>query len=70
MLDPPPYYIDVPRNSYLYLYIEQINEYFGDYAQTIVTREIWFEYKNEPLKWEIPLGVVYDLYSSKNDKFP
>lgn len=63
----PVFYITIPLYSYLYSYIPEINNFFYNYVQKITKHEIWFEYKNIPLKWNIPIGVNLDILKIYND---
>jgi len=59
-----PYYILVPRMTYLPLL--PVKKHFEsaipvtDSSDNQPT-ELWFSYKDVPLKWQIPIGVLYDL---------
>ena len=57
---PSAYYLEVPRNSYIYFYVEEIDEYFSNYAQSINRGQLWFEIAHEPVPWHIPFGVFLD----------
>eukprot|EP00053_Salpingoeca_punica_P007664 m.69765 g.69765 ORF g.69765 m.69765 type:complete len:275 (-) comp14270_c0_seq1:154-978(-) len=60
-----PFYLLAPRCSYLALCIDKLRTHFrvpsGDAA------EVWFDYKKRPLKWTVPIGVLYDMYAESPD---
>lgn len=57
---PPPYFIMVPRNSYLPLISHKLYQHFASSAP-VIGEEMWFEYNSTPIKWHYPVGVLYDL---------
>jgi autophagy-related protein 5 len=57
---PYPLYMMVPRQSYFTLLIDTVRNHFESYVSTFNKDEIWFEYDNQPLKWNMPVGVLYD----------
>ncbi|OVA14282.1 Autophagy-related protein 5 [Macleaya cordata] len=57
---PPPALILGPRMGYLPLLVPQIKPYFSDTLPPGVDT-VWFDYKGIPLKWYIPIGVLFDL---------
>ena len=60
---PSSYYLEVPRNSYIYWYVEEIDEYFSEYAQQINKGQLWFEIAGVPVPWDTPFGVFFDQVS-------
>eukprot|EP01122_Echinamoeba_exundans_P006983 TRINITY_DN2066_c0_g1_i1.p1 TRINITY_DN2066_c0_g1~~TRINITY_DN2066_c0_g1_i1.p1 ORF type:complete len:195 (-),score=21.36 TRINITY_DN2066_c0_g1_i1:372-956(-) len=61
---PRPFYMSWPRCSYLTLASNPVKEFFASFAPA-VTDELWFEGPaGIPLKWHIPVGVLFDLYSN------
>ncbi|XP_006822372.1 autophagy protein 5-like [Saccoglossus kowalevskii] len=63
MEQPEPYYLLVPRQSYLTLVTDKVQKHFKTYTDPDKVGEVWFEYEGQPLKWHIPIGVLFDLYS-------
>lgn len=52
----------VYRNSYFPLYFGQIIGFFNSFTQTNLNHTpVWLEFEGVPLKWNIPVGVLYDL---------
>jgi autophagy-related protein 5 len=57
------YYVVMHRNSYLPLYLNRILAYFrqhllvSDWSQR---PEWWFEFEEVPLKWSLPVGLLFD----------
>lgn len=57
---PPPSLILVPRNGYLPLLVPNVKPHFQS-ALPIGQDTGWFEYEGLPLKWHVPIGVLFDL---------
>jgi len=67
-LQPPePYYLMVPRMSFLPIVTDAVKEYFRQSAPSKID-EIWYECNGTILRWQFPIGVLYDLYGG--DRFP
>ena len=60
--DIPTYYVMQPRMSYLFLLTPQINEFYAEYLDmySFTKDDFWYSYKGQPLRFDIPLGVIYD----------
>jgi len=56
---PSAFYAAVPRNSYLPLVTQGVREHFMISAPVVVD-EMWFDYNGTPLRWHIPMGVLFD----------
>nr|CAB3445323.1 unnamed protein product [Digitaria exilis] len=57
---PPPFLTLGPRIGYLPLLIPIIKAHFSNALPPGVDT-VWFEYKGLPLKWYVPIGVLFDL---------
>lgn len=54
----------IPRMSYLVAQTRDVVEYFRDAAPPfggLQGASIWFEAKGVPLKWHLPVGVIWDM---------
>ncbi len=65
-IEPPPVYINASRMSYLPLVALDIVDHYRAFAVELVS-DVWFEvldHRNNlvPLKCNVPIGVLYDLY--------
>ena len=60
---PPPYYLKVTRMSYLWSHLDELRDFFDYYSISIVNHEHWLEIKDSPLPWDIPFGVVIDIFT-------
>ncbi|CAM8965585.1 unnamed protein product [Rhodiola kirilowii] len=64
---PPPLMVLAPRIGYLPLLASQLKPHFGG-ALPPGTDTIWFEYKGLPLKWYVPIGVIFDLLCTEPER--
>ncbi|XP_055716765.1 autophagy protein 5 [Phlebotomus papatasi] len=62
-LQPPePFYLMVPRLSYLPLVTEKVRKHFVRFISNEQQEgDIWFDCDGTPLKWHYPIGVLFDL---------
>ncbi|KAK7205164.1 autophagy protein Apg5-domain-containing protein [Myxozyma melibiosi] len=59
-----PYYINASRISYFPLLFPQITAYFKPYLRdpdSADSLEWWLEFEDVPLRWNWPIGLLYDL---------
>lgn len=54
------YLLNCYRNSYFPIYYQQLIKYINHYGQDLLQLPIWFEYEGVPIKWNLPIGVLYD----------
>ena len=57
---PPPIHAVVPRHALLPLVIGRVREHFAAFAPPL-GGQMWLEYGETPLRWQLPVGVVFDL---------
>ncbi|KAL6068630.1 autophagy protein 5 [Balamuthia mandrillaris] len=61
---PDPFYLMVPRSSFLPMVTGPVREHFLQ-SSPVVVDEMWLEYEmgeeKIPLKWHYPAGVLFDL---------
>ncbi|KAF2178566.1 autophagy protein-like protein 5 [Zopfia rhizophila CBS 207.26] len=67
-----PYLIQFPRLSYLALLIPGLRSFFSSFLihPDVSPDETWLSYQGVPLKWQYPLGLLYDLYSGSEPAYP
>ncbi|EGG20133.1 autophagy protein 5 [Cavenderia fasciculata] len=58
---PAPYMMMVPRNSYFPLVTGAVRDYFSHSTLIMSDNELWLEYKGIPIKWHLPIGVLFDV---------
>eukprot|EP01133_Synstelium_polycarpum_P020333 gene20333-24394_t len=58
-LPPSSIALMVPRNSYFPLITNAVRDHFS-FSTLVISDELWLEYKGAPLKWHIPVGVLFD----------
>ncbi|KAK9373264.1 autophagy protein Apg5-domain-containing protein [Lipomyces chichibuensis] len=59
-----PFYINAARVSYLPQYFGRITAYFKPSlrdAETSLSSEWWLDFEGVPLRWNWPVGLLYDL---------
>ncbi|XP_072854368.1 autophagy protein 5 isoform X1 [Pogona vitticeps] len=59
-----PYYLLLPRISYLTLVTDKVKKHFQKVMRREDIGEIWFESEGTPLKWHYPIGLLFDLHAS------
>lgn len=69
-LQPPePIYFMISRISYLPLVTDKVTQHFSRFiANEQQDKEIWFESAGKPLKWNYPVGILYDLHSHRAEE--
>mmetsp|Transcript_27864 Transcript_27864/g.71153 ORF Transcript_27864/g.71153 Transcript_27864/m.71153 type:complete len:345 (-) Transcript_27864:123-1157(-) len=50
----------LPRQSLLPLVCNVVRDHFAPFAPPL-GGELWFEYNGTPLRWQLPIGVLFDL---------
>lgn len=61
---PEPYFMLLPRYSYLPLVTEKVKRNFQRSISQKPGDEMWFDYDDDPLKWHFPIGLLFDLYGN------
>ncbi|XP_062515675.1 autophagy protein 5-like [Corticium candelabrum] len=61
---PEPYFVLLPRNSYLPLVTEKVKRNFQRAVTPERGDEMWFDWDGQPLKWHFPIGLLFDLYGN------
>lgn len=56
----------LPRMSYLPLWTKDVREHFRSSAPALED-ELWLDYKTTPLKWDLPIGVLFDLLREEGE---
>jgi len=64
---PPIFYVMAPRMSYLPLVSRSARESFGESAPDVGESGVWYEYESKPLRWNVPIGVLFDYYRNTNN---
>ena len=69
-LEPPPcYHANLPRQSWLPLVTGEVVEHFLPFAPPMArASSMWMQCRGEPLRWQVPVGVLFDLLTSGDDQ--
>lgn len=59
-----PFFLLAPRTGYLTLCADKIRRHFHLSLPTTPEEEMWFEFCGRPLKWNHPIGVLYDCFGA------
>lgn len=59
-----------PRIAYLPLLLPKLHAFFRELLINEETNhhDGWFSYENVPLKWQFPVGLLFDIYSGNSDR--
>lgn len=60
----------VPRQSYIPLLLPKLHAFFHD---SLINEKAnswngWLSYQDVPMKWHLPIGLLYDLYSGASEQ--
>ena len=61
LVPPRPYCMCLPRQSLLPLAADVVRKHFEPFAPPMGAANLWFEAEGTPLRWQMPIGVLYDL---------
>jgi len=62
MTAPLPFHTCLPRQSLLPFVTEAVRKHFLPFAPPIIgDSQMWFEHAGDALRWQLPIGVLYDL---------
>ena len=68
---PEPLYLLVPRQSYFPLVTDHVQRHFMPHVDPELDKEMWLETEEgQALKWNQPIGVLFDLYGKHNSISP
>ena len=62
---PEPCYLLVPRMTYFPLVTDKVFRHFQKASNQDNIDDMWIAFDGQPLKWHLPIGVLYDLYGSE-----
>ncbi|XP_065830208.1 autophagy protein 5-like [Oscarella lobularis] len=62
--EPEPYFLLLPRMSYLPLVTDKVKMHFKNAVRFDDGDEMWFEFDDQPLKWQHPIGLLFDLHGN------
>lgn len=58
--DKKEFLVNIPRLSYFPVYFDSIVSYFKIFVVEILHSPVWLAYEDVPIKWNLPVGVLYD----------
>uniref|UniRef100_UPI00358F3975 autophagy protein 5-like isoform X1 n=2 Tax=Myxine glutinosa TaxID=7769 RepID=UPI00358F3975 len=64
--DLEPYYVLLPRVSYLPLVTDKVLRHFHKALKAEDAGDVWFDFEGTPLKWHYPVGLLFDLYATNS----
>lgn len=64
------YLIACPRISFLPLLLPKLHAFFKNLLINEDTKPSngWFSFEDVPMKWQFPIGLLYDIYSGASDR--
>ena len=60
-----------PRENYFFYILNEVKWMFDSYAPADCLEafdQMWFDFNNTPLKWNVPIGVQFDTLVGIKDK--
>jgi len=64
---PEPFYLMLPRLLYFPLVTDKVRKHFTQYINPeYVSKEMWLDYNGQPIKWNYPIGLWYDVNVTDN----
>ncbi|PRP76048.1 putative Autophagy-specific protein [Planoprotostelium fungivorum] len=69
---PDPLYLLIPRHTFLPLISKTIHKHFSSFTALLkgTESEMWFDHKGIPLKWNYPVGILYDIMNRNSGAQP
>lgn len=69
MHPPDPYYMMVPRVTYFPIVLDRVVKYFNRFMDPnkSTNDDMWLDYDGQPIKWQHPIGLSWDLFGSSCD---
>ena len=66
---PEPYYMMVPRITYFPIVLDRVVKYFNRFMDNGKNSidEMWLDFDGQPIKWQHPIGLSWDLFGSSYD---
>lgn len=68
---PEPYYMMVPRITYFPIVLDRVVKYFHRFMDASKSAnpadQMWLDYEGQPIKWQHPIGLSWDLFGSSYD---
>lgn len=66
---PEPYYMMVSRVTYFPLVLDRVVKYFNRFMDQNkqAINDMWLDYDGQPIKWQHPIGLSWDLFGSSYD---
>lgn len=66
--EPEDMYMMAPRHAYFPLLTDKVHKYLADFVSpALKNNEIWLDYKGVPIKWNYPVGLLFDMHTSDQD---
>ncbi|XP_015925539.1 autophagy protein 5 isoform X2 [Parasteatoda tepidariorum] len=58
-------FLMVPRLTYFPLVTDKVQKHFSNHVKDeTVGAEMWIDYDSQPLKWNYPVGLLFDFYGA------
>eukprot|EP00966_Prymnesium_polylepis_P180661 4184315-Prymnesium_polylepis.1 len=65
---PLQFHMCLPRQSFLPFVTGPVRQHFEPFAPPMGGGEVWYDHDGVPLRWQLPVGVLFDLVAGEQQR--